>query len=489
MPRRLCRPIHGSKCGDHTIEPGDQMSATTNNLDTTRAGSDAQEFQCSEGYRQYVVWFLFVVYVFNFVDRQILATLMELIKKDFSLTDTQLGLLSGLAFAAFYTTVGIPIARLADKSNRVNIIAASLLVWSAATAATAFAKNFTHLFLCRIVVGIGEAGCSPPAHSLISDYFEPKRRATALSIYSMGVYGGSFLGLLVGGVVAQKYGWRVAFMLVGLPGLLLAVIMKLTLREPPRGFSEGGTHTVKEPPPMLTVLKTLWGKSTFKHLSVASGLHAFVSYGVSAFYNSYLIRSHGFTVAEAGIWLAFIVGIGGLAGTFFGGTIADKLSQKHGDSRYLLKVPAISNLIALPFAVTAFATGSTALALVCLFVYICFGTMYLAPSISATYRLVGARERALASALLFLVLNFIGMGVGPTLTGMISETFKQWFVGQGAIAFLATKLGFAVPVAISETQATADGLRYALTCIVFVFAWSTFHYYRAMRTMREQEYK
>jgi predicted MFS family arabinose efflux permease len=289
----------------------------------------------------------------------------------------------------------------------------------------------------------------------------------------MGVYGGSFLGLLVGGVIAQKYGWRAAFLLVGLPGLVMAVLMKLTLREPPRGFSEGTVHTVKEPPPMMTVLKTLWAKKTFQHLSVASGLHAFVSYGVSAFYNSYLIRSHGFTVAEAGIWLAFIVGIGGLAGTFFGGTVADKLSQKYGDTRYLLKVPAISNMIALPFAAAAFMMGNTTLVLICLFIYICFGTMYLAPSISGTYKLVGPRERALASALLFLVLNFIGMGVGPSLTGLISESFKNYFVSTGE----------------TPAQATADGLRYALSFIVFVFAWSTFHYYRAMRTLREEEYR
>jgi predicted MFS family arabinose efflux permease len=206
---------------------------------------------------------------------------------------------------------------------------------------------------------------------------------------------------------------------------------------------------------------------------VASGLHAFVSYGVSAFYNSYLIRSHGFTVAEAGIWLAFIVGIGGLAGTFFGGTVADKLSQKYGDTRYLLKVPAISNMIALPFAAAAFMMGNTTLVLICLFVYVCFGTMYLAPSISGTYKLVGPRERALASALLFLVLNFIGMGVGPSLTGLISESFKNYFVSTGE----------------TPAQATADGLRYALSFIVFVFAWSTFHYYRAMRTLREEEYR
>ena len=210
--------------------------------------------------------------------------------------------------------------------------------------------------------------------------------------------------------------------LLGVPGIALALILKLTIREPPRGYSEGGAHTVKEAPPMMLVVRTLVAKSSFRHLALASGLHAFVSYGVSAFYNSYLIRSHGFTVGEAGVWLAFIVGIGGLLGTYVGGTYADKLTQRHGDSRYMLKVPALSNLIALPFAAAAFMMSYTPLVLACLFLYVCFGTMYLAPSISATYRLVTPRERALATALLFLVLNFIGIGIGPILTGFISHT-------------------------------------------------------------------
>ena len=446
-------------------------------VETSQVQADAaaqpQEFRASESYRYYVVWLLFVVYVFNFVDRQILSIVMEPIKNEFGLHDWQLGLLSGLAFALFYSTLGIPIARLADNRSRVNIIALSLVVWSSFTAVTGFARNFWHLFFARVGVGIGEAGCSPPAYSLISDYFEPKRRATALSIYSMGVYGGSCVGLLVGGIVAQHYGWRAAFFVVGLPGIVLALILKLTMREPPRGFSEGGAHTVKDPPPMMLVVKTLWSKSSFRHLSFAAGLHAFVSYGVSTFYTPFLIRSHGMTVAEAGVWLAFIVAIGGLLGTYFGGTYADKLTQRHADSRYMLKVPAISNLISLPFAASAFMLSNTPAVLVCLFLYICFGTMYLAPSISATYRLVTPRERALATALLFLVLNFIGIGIGPILTGFISHTIGNNLVDAG------------MPAA----QASADGLRYALSIIVFTFAWSTFHYYRAMRTLRQEEVK
>lgn len=446
------------------------MAVDTSGLQSA-AAAQPQEFHASGRYRYYVVWFLFVVYVFNFVDRQILTTLIEPIKHEFGLHDWQLGALSGTAFALFYTTFGIPIARWADKSNRVSIIALSLLLWSGATAVTALVRNFWQLFAARVVVGIGESGCSPPALSLISDYFEPKRRSKALSIYAMGVYGGTFIGLMMGGIVAQIYGWRAAFLIVGLPGIALAAILKLTIREPPRGFSECGAHTVKDAPPMMVVVKTLLAKSSFRHLSLASGLHAFVSYGVSAFYNSYLIRSHGFSVAEAGVWLAFIVGIGGLLGTYVGGTYADKLTQRHGDSRYMLKVPAISNLISLPFAAAAFMLSYPPVVLACLFLYICFGTMYLAPSISATYRLVAPRERALATALLFLVLNFIGIGIGPILTGFISHTIGNNLADAG------------VPAA----QASADGLRYALSIIVFTFAWSTFHYYRAMRTLREEE--
>jgi predicted MFS family arabinose efflux permease len=437
------------------------------------AGASAQphEFPVTETYRRYVVWFLFVVYTFNFVDRQILSILGEDVKREFSLSDSQLGLLTGFAFAAFYTTLGIPIARWADKGNRVNIISISLIVWSAFTAVTGLARNFYHLLAARVLVGIGEAGCSPAAHSVISDYFDSKTRSRALSIYSMGVYGGTFLGLLIGGQVAHRYGWRSAFFLVGLPGILLALALKLTIREPPRGFADGVVP--KEPPPFWDVLRKLVAKPTFRHLSVASGLHAFVSYGVSAFYGPYLIRSHGFNKAEAGTWLAFIVGIGGLLGTYLGGTYADKLAQRYNDSRYLLKVPAISNLIALPFCAIAFWSPSYQVALVCIFFYISFGTMYLAPSISATYRLVSARERALASASLFLVLNFIGIGTGPWVTGHISDLLKDYFVANGA----------------TVAQATADGLRYALVIIAFTFAWSTFHYYRANRTLRQEEAK
>src|SRR5689334_10817862 len=218
--------LSGDKAEDiNAAGDGIERSATTSGIVTKAVADDPHaDFKVTDRYRNYVVWLLFVVYVFNFVDRQILSIVMEPIKKELGLHDWQLGVLSGLAFAFLYSTLGIPIARMADHKSRVNIITWSMVVWSSFTAITGWAGSFWHVLFARVGVGIGEAGCSPPAYSLISDYFEPKKRATALSIYSMGVYGGGAVGLLVGGYVAQHYGWRAAFWVCGAPGVLLALL-------------------------------------------------------------------------------------------------------------------------------------------------------------------------------------------------------------------------------------------------------------------------
>jgi MFS family permease len=441
------------------------------------AGSDGSssavdehaEFTASEGYKQYVVWLLFIVYVFNFIDRQILSIVIEPIKVEFGLRDWQLGVLSGIAFAFLYSTLGIPIARVADSKSRVNIIVWSLVIWSSFTAVTGLARGFWHLFLARVGVGIGEAGCSPPAYSLISDYFEPKKRATALSIYSMGVYGGGAIGLLVGGTIAQEYGWRAAFYVVGLPGIALAVLVKLTLREPPRGFSEG-THKIVTPPaPFLQVMTRLWSKRSFRHLSFAAGLHAFVSYGVSAFYGSFFIRTHEMTVAEVGKWLAALVAVGGFVGTYFGGWISDRYYARKADARYYLWVPAISLVLNVPVGLAVFAFESRALVLWTLVPYIALAAAYLAPSIATTHRLVGLRERAVAGAVLLFVLNLIGLGLGPLFTGALSDYLQGYFVQQG----------------VDAKQATADGLQWAIRVTVLINAWSALHYFLATKTLNE----
>ena len=440
--------------------------ATELSAATASAQQQAKDdFKVTEGYRSYVVWLLFLIYVFNFVDRQILTVLIEPIKKEFMLSDTQLGLLGGLAFATLYSTLGIPIARLADASPRpnirVNIMTASLFMWSLFTALTGRATSFAQLLAARVLVGVGEAGCSPSAYSLLADYFPPQRRATAFSIYSMGIYGGVFVGFLVGGQVAQSYGWRAAFYAVGLPGLLLSLVVKTTLREPPRGFSDT-VRTASVPPRVGEVMRTLWAKPSFRHMSFAAALHSFVGYGVGGFHPAFLMRTHGLTVAEVGYSLAMISAIGGVTGTYLGGYLADRQTRKHDDLRWQLLVPGYSTLLNVPLAIAAYLLPDRFYVLLVLVPTTAIGTMYL-------QSLVGIRERALAGALLLFIINLIGLGFGPVLTGMLSDVLKGSLVAGGA----------------TEVAATAQGLRWALCVMVCVNAWSALHYVLATRTLRQ----
>ena len=425
-------------------------------------------FSFSNGYRSYVLALLFVIYGLSFVDRQILSTLMEQIKGEFKFDDAELGLLSGVAFAIFYATLGIPIARYADSHSRVNIITISLLLWSAATALTARAVGFVTIFLARVGVGIGEAGCNPSAYSIISDYYERERRATVLSIYSQGVYLGQFLGYVVAGAVAQHYGWRTAFYVVGLPGIAVAILAKFTLREPPRGFSEVN-YVPAPPPPAMEVLSKLISKPAFLHLSFASGLHAMVAYGLNNFYASYLQRSHGMSLSETSLALAIITLSGGLAGTYLGGKLSDVLGKRNGgDPRYQMWVPAVALLINIPVWLLALLLPGKYAVMSMMVPAIALGATYLGPSIATTHQLVGVRERAMGGALLLFVLNLIGIGIGPWLTGQISDMFRGNLVESG----------------IAEKIALADGLRYALCVVSVANLWSAIHYFLAARTLR-----
>ena len=434
------------------------------------AADNASEFKASDGYRNYVLFILFVVYGLSYVDRQILSILMEPIRKEFGFSDMQLGLLSGVAFAIFYATLGIPIARFADRHSRVNIIAISLVVWSAATALTGKATSFFQIFLARVGVGVGEAGCNPSAYSIISDYFPAKRRSTAQSLYSMGVYLGQFIGFVTAGYIAHEYGWRAAFYVVGIPGILVAIIVKLTLKEPPRGFSEPVGYVAQPPPPAMAVLKKLMSLPAFRNLSFASGLHALVAYGLNNFYSAFLMRSHGMSLVETSNALAVITLTGGLAGTYLGGKLSDIYSQRNGgDPRYQMWVPAVALLINIPVWLLALLLPMKYAVLVMMIPAIALGATYLGPSISATHQLVGVRERAVSGALLLFVLNFIGIGMGPMLSGQISDMFRDMFVSQG----------------IALEVARADGLKYALCIMSIANLWSAYHYFRAARTLRE----
>jgi predicted MFS family arabinose efflux permease len=409
----------------------------------------------SKNYRRYVLFLLTIVYALNFVDRQILVILQESIKADMALSDAQLGLLTGFAFAIFYVSVGIPIARWADSGNRKNIVAGAIAVWSGMTALSGLTQNFYQLLLARIGVGVGEAGGSPPSHSILSDYYPAKERGRAMAIYSTGVYLGILIGFIVGGWVNEHYGWRIAFFAVGLPGLLVALIVKFTLREPIRGIADG--IEVKTSVTFKETLSILWALKSFRYFALASGLTAFCSYGIGNFLPSFLIRSHGFETTQVGISLAITAGLGGIIGTYAGGHFADKLGLK--DMRWYLWVPAIPAIFAPLLITSAMFMDDSTLALACLFVSTVFGALYLGPVIAITHTLVNPNMRAMSSAILFLVLNLIGLGCGPLVVGLISDA-------------LTPSLG-------------SDALRYAIAGVSFVGLLSMLAFYRAAKYLPE----
>ena len=379
----------------------------------------------SPAYKRFVLVMLTMVYAFNFIDRQILVILQEPIKADMGLSDTQLGLLSGFSFALIYVTAGIPIAYWADRGNRRNIVSLSLAVWSGMTALSGFVQNYAQLLAARIGVGLGEAGGSPPSHSMISDYFPPEQRGRALSFYSMGIYVGILLGFMFGGMIAEAFGWRAAFLIVGIPGVLFAIVLRLAVQEPLRGRWETAADNAADRPSLQDTLTLLRQLPSFWLIAVRCALTAFVSYGVGNFFPSFLIRSHGLSVAQVGVVLALVSGIGGALGTYLGGYLGDRFGAR--DPRWYLWVPMLGGLIAFgPYLYVLLTDNTTHLLVILVFTNI-LTAMYLGPCIALSHALVPPNMRALTSAILFFVLNMIGLGLGPFLTGLASDLLAPRF--------------------------------------------------------------
>jgi MFS family permease len=373
-------------------------------------------------YQNYVLGMLTLVYVFNFIDRQVLVILQESIKKELHLSDTQLGLLSGFTFAIFYVTLGIPIARLADKGNRRNVVTISLAIWSMMTAFSGLARNFIQLLLARIGVGVGEAGGSPPAHAMISDYFPPEKRSTALSVYSTGIYFGVLIGFLMGGYLNQHLGWRTAFFVLGIPGLIFSLLFYTTVKEPAKGATDTMTTISGEAPTFGSVLRLLFSLKVFVYLAIATALHVFCIYGLLNWAPSFLSRMHGMKNVDIGVSLGLIYGLGGAAGTYAGGYLTDHFGKK--DRRFYLSIPAYAVLLSMVFIAGTIFLQSLPLTLLCLGACAFLQSMYLGPSLAVAHSLVTAPMRALTSAVLFFVLNFFGQGFGPLIVGLISDALK-----------------------------------------------------------------
>lgn len=409
----------------------------------------------SPSVRRYALGVLVVAYTFSFIDRQILSILLPAIKAEFGVDDWVLGFLAGSAFALFYATLGVPIAVLADRGNRRNLIAAALAIWSGMTALSGFAANIVQLALARIGVGIGEAGLSPAAHSMIADYYPPRQRSTAMGIFTLGISAGIMIAYLAGGWVADNIGWREAFLIVGLPGLLLALIVRMTVREPDRGQSES-LQDDGERPGILDVARFLSRRPSFIYISVGAGLASFAGYAVASFFPTFLLRSHGMSLTDIGLYLGLVLGIAGGLGFAGGGFVGDRLGRK--GQRFALLGVAGATIVGWLFAITVYISNDTALVLVLFVVPAVFSNSYLAVTLAHTQSMVGLRMRGVASAIMLFILNIIGLGLGPQVTGILSD-------------LLAGSYG-------------AESMRYALLIVVGVTApISALSYFLASRTI------
>jgi MFS family permease len=375
--------------------------------------------QVSNRYLNYVLVMLTLIYVFNFADRQILVILQESIKKEMQLSDTELGLLSGFIFAIFYIVLGIPVARYADEGNRRNIVAGSLGLWSIMTAISGYAGNFIQLLLARIGVGIGQAGESPAAHAMISDYFPPEKRYKALSIYSIGLYIGILIAFLMGGYLDQHFGWRTAFLVLGVPGIVFSLLFYITVKEPEKGATDVRETTSGKTYTLRTALTLLFSNKIFLYLAMAVALHIFCIYALLNWAPSFLARLHGMKTIDIGVSLGLIFGVSGAIGTYVRRLLTDRLGKR--DKRYMLKVPAYSILISILFTAGALFFQNNFLTLLCLCVSTFLQSMYLGPFIAVAHSLVPPSARALSSAIVFFMLNLFGLGFGPLVVGIISD--------------------------------------------------------------------
>jgi MFS family permease len=479
---------------------------------TPRAGAPA----FSPAYRNAVLWLLVLAYTFNFIDRTIISTIGQAIKTDLGLTDQQLGWLTGLSFALLYTTLGIPIARLAERTSRVNIMAIAIVVWSAFTALCGTATSYVQLLLYRVGVGVGEAGLSPPAHSLISDYFEPKKRASALSIYSFGIPLGSMFGAIAGGWIAENVSWQAAFMLVGVPGILVALAIKVFVKEPPRGWADaqaaqdspaltqerpgdlgreaseaGGPNDAPAAgaPSVLSVARRLFGSWGMFHLMAGITMASFAGYGTGNYAPAYFIREFGLGLGAVGLIIGLAGGVSNGAGTLLGGFLTDWAGKR--SVRWYALVPAIGLILAAPLYILAYTRDSWPMAVAILLIPGVLHYTYLGPTFGVVQNVMDTRMRATAAAVLLFVVNLIALGFGPPFTGWCIDQFaRAAFTAKGMAGdFLVVCKGGVAPAGSSPElvaacpAAMAEGTRSGIVSNLLIYAWAGVHYLLAAITL------
>lgn len=415
---------------------------------------------------RYLIAIMFLTYALSYLDRQIVNIVAEHIKRDLGLADWQVGAMSGLAFALLYTTIGLPIARLAERKNRAKIIAVSLVVWSGCTALFGLGRNFAEIFLARLGVGMGEAGGVPPATSLISDSTPKSHQSRALAFYNLGVPLGALLGMVIGGFVVDLWGWRTAFLLVGLPGIPLAALIYFTIGDPRDAVPKADRRST-DVPSLKAVFASLRGKPAFWWIVAGSSLTTFVGYGQQAFFASFFLRNHGgeldrlaglFGMSKStgllGVALGLGLGIGGALGSYVGGQFGDRWKSPNA----YVYVPAIGSLLAFPLYAAVLLAPSTLVALLLIGVPTFMKSLWYGPTYAALNNMSHARSRATVIAIFLFIINAVGLGLGPVAIGMVSD-------------FLGLTMG------------TGDGLRWALIMASFVSVLSALCFFQARKSL------
>lgn len=453
-------------------------------VETTVRGS--QPVPAPPKTRWYVLIVLLLIYISNFADRQIFTAIQPWLKRDLGLENWELGILGGIAFGFFYALMGIPIARLAERWNRVRLIAAAVVAWSVMTALCGVVQNFWQLFLTRFGVGIGEAGSGPASNSLLADYFPPHRRATVIGIFSLGVPVGALLGTIAGAWIATHWGWRVAFLAVGFPGVLLAILALFTIREPVRGALDG--RPAQEPtPPLSAVARRLLSNPTLVHLGLGTAVATFVNYGVSNFAQLFLIWGFHLTEFRAALAYGLIGCVAAVTGTTLGGWLSDHYGRR--DDRWRVWIPGIGLMLAAPMYALGFMQTQLAWLSLLVIPPIVLQFLYTGPTFGLLHNMVAPRMRATAVAVVNFIINMVGLGLGPTVAGTLSDLIgNHVYAGPGGYfascpAGLPPVHGAAALRAACEA-AYVTGLRGSFIVVSLLFLWAGAHFFLAARTLK-----
>lgn len=428
----------------------------------------------SPGVRQRTLILLTSIYAFSFIDRVVIALVAQDMKADLGISDFEIGLLGGSAFAFVNTLATLPVARLAERYRRKTIIGISIVAGSAFTMMCGVAGSFGQFLVLRMGMALGSAGTEAPAHSVISDMYERERRASAIAIFSLGVPLASIIGAYVGGYVGELHGWRATFLVFGAPGLLLGIAGLFLMREPAREEAPAGAGPASLP----TVMKLLWGKGQFRHLLAGASLMSFASFGINTFLPAFMVRNYEVSAGGAGLMFGLIVGIASAIGTLLGGFGAERLARR--DPRWLLRTPAIGFVAGVPLMMIGLTQATSSIGVGFIFFASLFFYTWMGPSIAATHGLLGTRMRASGSALFLLVVYLVGQGFGPPVLGFLSDRIAAHQYAAGDFGRACVGAAAEVPGSACAV-ASADGIRFALMLFTLVFLWAALHFFFASR--------